>query len=521
MRNLKNLGFRVPLAIVNKAHQANQLYPFAISLIESIRTYERSLEKIEQRQSIALLVAGMRKEVQNLIAEGIGLVWESYKLDPYVQRLAEVVVLFQEKVDDLLVIEEQIDIDVRSLESCSYATGSFKDILEKIQKAVDDLSLHQYSNLHAWVAKLDEEVEKKLASRLSAGIQEWTKALLGETETIDDTMDTDSPAHPTHKVGGEPQLKKLMHEIRITNQIMYIFPSLEDCRYLILQQLFSWQAVVTSQERIQSTRYQVGLDRPTVRTFRDLLTKLPGSSQILESAYRSIENILDQVSKYVDEWLRYQSLWDLQSDALVKRFGENVDLWMKLLTDIKKSRATFDTSYTRKEFGPVVVDFGKVQSKVSLKYDSWHKDALSKFGNLLGNEMTQFHSQISKARGDMEQQTIEAASTSEAVNFITDVQVLKKKMKSWEDKVSSFKEGQKILERQRFQFPSSWLHVDNVEGEWGAFNEIIKRKNNSIQTQVASLQMKIVAEDKQVSTQAESSNSVLRLGYDLLSPFPL
>jgi dynein heavy chain 1 len=58
-------------------------------------------------------VANLRKDVQNLIAEGIGLVWESYKLDPYVQKLAELVTLFQEKVDDLLVLEEQIDIDVR------------------------------------------------------------------------------------------------------------------------------------------------------------------------------------------------------------------------------------------------------------------------------------------------------------------------------------------------------------------------------------------------------------------------
>jgi len=40
------LGFRVPLAIVNKAHQANQLYPFAISLIESVRTNEQTLEKV-------------------------------------------------------------------------------------------------------------------------------------------------------------------------------------------------------------------------------------------------------------------------------------------------------------------------------------------------------------------------------------------------------------------------------------------------------------------------------------------
>lgn len=38
----------------------------------------------------------------------------------------------------------------------------------------------------------------------------------------------------------------------------------------------------------------------------------------------------------------------------------------------------------------------QVQSKVSLKYDSWHKEVLSKFGSLLGNEMVDFHSAISK-----------------------------------------------------------------------------------------------------------------------------
>lgn len=38
----------------------------------------------------------------------------------------------------------------------------------------------------------------------------------------------------------------------------------------------------------------------------------------------------------------------------------------------------------------------QVQSKVSLKYDSWHKDVLGKFGSLLGNEMAVFHTTISK-----------------------------------------------------------------------------------------------------------------------------
>ena len=117
---------------------------------------------------------------------------------------------------------------------------------------------------------------------------------------------------------------------------------------------------------------------------------------------------------------------------------------------------------------------------------------------MLGYEMSDFHVQVSKSRGDLEQQTVEAASTSEAVNFITYVQGLKRKMKGWEKQVNVYREGQRILERQRFQFPSSWLHVDNIEGEWSAFNEIIRRKDSSIQTQVSSLQMKIIAEDKTV-----------------------
>lgn len=100
---------------------------------------------------------------------------------------------------------------------------------------------------------------------------------------------------------------------------------------------------------------------------------------------------------------------------------------------------------------------------------------------------------MTKSRTELEQQSIEAASTSDAVTFITYVQQLKKQLKTWEKQVETYKESQRILERQRFQFPQQWLHVDNIEGEWSAFNEIIKRKDSSIQTHVASLQVCILS----------------------------
>lgn len=66
--------------------------------------------------------------------------------------------VFGSQVDDLLLLEEKIDLEVRSLETCMYEHKMFTEILNRIQKAVDDLNLHSYSNLPIWVNKLDIEV---------------------------------------------------------------------------------------------------------------------------------------------------------------------------------------------------------------------------------------------------------------------------------------------------------------------------------------------------------------------------
>ncbi|KAJ3613107.1 hypothetical protein NHX12_019361, partial [Muraenolepis orangiensis] len=197
-------------------------------------------------------------------------------------------------------------------------------------------------------------------------------------------------------------------------------------------------------------------------------------------------------------WLQYQCLWDMQAENIYNRLGEDLTKWQALLVQIRKARGTFDNAETRKEFGPVIIDYGKVQSKVNLKYDSWHKEVLSKFGQMLGQNMQDFHSQISKSRQELEQHSVDTASTSDAVTFITYVQTLKRKIKQFEKNVDLFRNGQRLLEKQRFQFPPSWLYIDNIEGEWGAFSDIMKRKDTAIQQQVANLQMKIVQEDRAV-----------------------
>jgi dynein heavy chain 1 len=51
-----------------------------------------------------------------------------------------------------------------------------------------------------------------LGARLQSGIQAWTNALNGTKKEIDLSMDTDAPAQPTHKPGGDPQVSSLSPE---------------------------------------------------------------------------------------------------------------------------------------------------------------------------------------------------------------------------------------------------------------------------------------------------------------------
>lgn len=52
-------------------------------------------------------------------------------------------------------------------------------------------------------------------------------------------------------------LQNVVHELRITNQVIYLNPPIEDCRYKLFQELFAWKMVILSLPRIQSQRYQV------------------------------------------------------------------------------------------------------------------------------------------------------------------------------------------------------------------------------------------------------------------------
>lgn len=168
----------------------------------------------------------------------------------------------------------------------------------------------------------------------------------------------------------------------------------------------------------------------------------------------------------------------------LQRLGDSLVNWGKLLSDIRQARSTFDTTDTRKDFGVCAIDYANAQSKVNAKYDAWQRELLTHYGTKLGGSMKETYSSILKARTDLETLAIEGSSTAQAVAFITFVQDLKRKVQTWGPNIDQFASGQKTLERQRYAFAQDWLYVDQIQSEWSAFSDILKRKDDSIKEQV-------------------------------------
>ena len=520
-RNLVWLNFPVPHSVNNVAKEAKRVYPYAVSLMESVRTFAQTNRQISELSEVAVLLSGHRDEVYTLIAKGIPLKWESFvntyevhfknytanggldsfskngesKHVMFIREFAASVSLLQSKTITLANIHAAVQKALAELERCPYEVSAFESRLETIQSAVDQLNLEQYVNLGYWVERMNRQIKAILLARLQRAIQAWIEAFEDEHAESAASDRRRAPELADAAKTDVPVIRKLVHEITMRNQVIYLDPPLEFARASWFSQLHDWIGVVCNLRRIKATRYQMTITTTVYDEPR--FNDLPGEcAQALLRVQTSIEKKIREIGAYVDKWLQFQSLWDLQSEHVYDVLGDQLSRWLQLLQEIRKTRQTFDTTEVSRSFGHITIDYDQVQTKVNAKYDQWQHDILIKFAGRLGTRMREVHAEIEKARRDIEGQAISANSTAQAVQFITTVQTCKRQVKLWAPEVETFRQGESTLVRQRYQFPNDWLHVEHVDGAWDALNEALARKAKVVQDQTDALRAKIIAEDK-------------------------
>lgn len=66
----------------------------------------------------------------------------------------------------------------------------------------------------------------------------------------------------------------------------------------------------------------------------------------------------------------------------------------------------------------------------------------------------------------------------------------------WNVEMENFRNGNKLLERQKFAAPADWLRLDQVEGEWNIFRQLVSKKNTEMDGKIPTLVDKVRADEK-------------------------
>ncbi|KAF2764978.1 hypothetical protein EJ03DRAFT_331373 [Teratosphaeria nubilosa] len=506
VRNLLWLNFPVPHAIGNVSKEARRVYPFAVSLMESLNTLGQTNLAIENMSEVTILLCGFRNNVQSFIAKGTSVRWETFVLAydvhmrhtgqddsgrssgddklhvQFVRNLGAAISTLQSKVATLSTIQVSVEATLRELQTCPFTLETFKTHLEALQRSIDQLNLETYSNIPYWVAKMNQKVVETLQTRLKQALKDWSE----EFEQGDATSSREE---------GAPNVETFTHDIVMQSQLIQLEPPLQDARAGWLDNLHVWLGTVCNLPRIQASRFENALSLSAlsgIKTYSELPLMCMDS---LSTLYESIESRLAAAQTYVDEWLQFQSLWDLQIDQIQDDLGDELDLWLQLILEIRQKRDTFDTSGNKRSFGHLLIDYEQVQSKVNAKYDQWQHDLLAHFSGLFATRLVDVFAELQRARKDLEGSSMQTSSTAQAVSFITIVQTCKRQTKIWEPEMETFRHGQQTLSRLRFQYPKDWLYVEQVDHEWTALVEVLERKSKLIADQTDALRAKIIAED--------------------------
>jgi dynein heavy chain 1, cytosolic len=518
IRHLKWLGFSkdIPRTLSMVSEESMERYPYAVAIKTAVRSYQAV--RVLVTPELEPLVMPQLVEIRECISEAFDIKlsssiaatkkrrvrWDTKEMTEWVSKLTDSVSKFEDRVEQLLRACDQVDVALSQLEQVEYGPG-FQVVIAGMQKTIDEMSLSGYSDLESWVQVVSDKMSLVLAKRLETALKEWNKAFCAQKDHSA-TLDSGHGDIPQDNLPVLDIDLKVNLEIVLRNQEISTMPAMPTVRSLFLNALHSYFGVVCDLPKPKGGRYEVfdsvgakssDVPRPSTETFGHVICMVP--VYVVCDAYSSIEGHIQESSVFVDQWLAYQTLWDSQVSDFAVILGNDVAKWQALLLEAAESRSTLDSSDTIAQFGPIVVRYGKVQSLINLKYDSWQKELQASFAAILSQCVSENHRTISNAKAKLEETTLDSSSTDSIVLGVTFIQEVKQKVGFWAKGLEEMRSSEKLLKRQRFVFHSEWMETSVVQGLYDSLLQILERRARTMDQQIPLLQARVTTEDKSAS----------------------
>ncbi|ODQ81979.1 hypothetical protein BABINDRAFT_160194 [Babjeviella inositovora NRRL Y-12698] len=511
VRNLCWLGYAVPHAVVARARTVRKIYPEAISLREALHTFTVAVVDSDTLGDFRVVVASSLAEIYALLERCLLVTWEDLArardlslaqtdLDlvetqnaALVQRLVAAIGAFYEMVEGLKRTSTEVARIFEALMVCEYEIEAMASLVASAQKVIDNMILDGSLNVALVVARLNARLAHVFTARCTSELE----VFMSEIAT-----------------GYEKSLflAPSRHEILLHDQKVVVLPPIEHSRYQWTQGLHRCVGVVCAQKTIHSVSFDVRVANPAAEMFQIDV------SPVVNRSLQAIQLQIVLAERYVARWLQLQKLWDLESGDVSSHLGTAVEHWIQVLLELQRVRQTFDTAETSETLGAMILDYDQAQSRVNAKYDIWHRQLIAKFAEVMSTMLKETDSLVVRARKDLEV-VPDFTSTPATTALISHLAGHRASLSTWTTALHRFQKGQLLLSRNRFRFPSDWLHAEQMESDLAALAEIIDKRTvlvdsqmdvitTRIQTECARVQQLMVATQTEWNTKKPVSGKL-------------
>lgn len=474
VRSLSWQGFQVPHGVILSSRQARKVYPHAVILTETIAEFPSLLRTIETLQDFKILLAQEKLVIYELIEECLSIKWDTLtkahdlrhieiKTSEHTQeqtiiQLEQHISDFKAKLELASRYKYLLNENFQLLQSCKYNSENFENIIAEIQKMIDQINLDGFSNVQSFVRMTNLRLRKTLVDR----------AL---------------------KEGFEPQ--PTSHQI-VMGAVVSVSPPLEISKVLWIHSFQTSMNVVNCQrkifERQQSENPESLIGESETEILEDHLTQF---------AVKIEKDYLD-AQQFINSWSQFEAFWNLQSDDIYQ--GLDIDGWLEILEEVKKSRQTFETNENFKAFGYFEIGFDKAREKVRSRFSAWNKELITRFGVFLSDVIRSTHESVVSGKRYLETKHLDLGSVKDTIEMVAKVEEYKTLLHKIGLLLVKFKFGQKILARQRYQYPSDFVYCEQIESDYEALQSLVTKKSNSINSQMDVIVKNVEAESQRLES---------------------
>jgi hypothetical protein len=140
------------------------------------------------------------------------LVWQSYKIEMSVLRIANAIHYFREKVDELVMVEKSIEQQLKELDTCEYQEQRFTD--RKRRQDDEDSVIRRRGR---------DEKRANVEPAFAALFEEF----LGGVDRLEAGKAQQDGRQLQEQFAKTIKIKQLVLEILIRNQVLHVSPSIE------------------------------------------------------------------------------------------------------------------------------------------------------------------------------------------------------------------------------------------------------------------------------------------------------